>query len=68
MTFNKGDIITFEYRRPNDGRRWSCLFDKEEDGWVKDQRSGTDLQHLSSSFRREDVVIWEIISQKKRNK
>lgn len=58
MNFQKGDIITYEYLRKNDGTKHICIVGECKDGWVFDAvNRGT---HLSSSFRPEDVVIWEV--------
>lgn len=61
MNFQKGDIITYEYLRRNDGIKYNCVVGevREIDGsvWVIDAvHHGT---YQSNSFRPQDVIVWE---------
>lgn len=61
--FPIGNLITYEFRRPNDGRKHLCKVIGHKDGWVLDENAGN---CFSSSFRPEDVIIWENRKDKKK--
>lgn len=62
-TFPIGNLVTYEYRSANDGRKYVCKVKGYKDGWVVDENAGTTF---SSSFRPEDVIIWENRKDKKK--
>lgn len=57
MDLKKGDMVVYEGRIANDGRKRTCVVAGFNGDWVLDVNAGT---HLSNSFRPQDVVIWEI--------
>lgn len=53
----KGSYVVYEFRNANDGRKYTCLVDRVENGWVIDVHVGT---WASTSFRPQDVIVWEL--------
>lgn len=62
MEFPVGNVVTYEFRSSNSGIKYTCSVVGASDGWILDVNHGT---NLSSSFRPEDVFIWENKKEKK---
>lgn len=58
--FKKGSAIIFEYKKSNNGRKYTCRIKNiqtiDNETWVVDELHGT---CFSSSFKPTDVIVWE---------
>lgn len=61
-TFQLGELVVYEHKRPNDGRKHMCRVVGVKDGWVLDADHGTSN---SSSFKPDDVIVWEVLKPRK---